>query len=277
MSNIIAGPGQGLPLPQGLSPAALVGAPFTPPTNQMSLQAGQSVIIPAGTWIVSGSGDVSALQYLDPVSGQWADLSEVGAPWITTIRSDGVNFRVANLSGVATGATVTAPGSGYNAPPTLVTPSAGNSQWQAIVGGSLGVVTMVAGGANYGIPPIVMVQLPPPPGVGAAGIAVLTAGAVTGITWVNTGAGYTFPPNISLVPAPNDPSIGVIQAASATVVLAGAGQVTGVVLKNGGMALAAEPTLTITGQGTGAAAVANPATWIAPAVDTITMQLASGF
>lgn len=274
MSDILAGPGQGLPLPQGLLPPSLVGAPFTPPTPQFELQAGQALVIPAGTWIVSGAGDVSGVQYKDPLTGQWLNLTTPGAPFTTIVRSDGVNFRVANLSGVVTGATVTTPGSGYNQPTTVVTPSAGSSLWQPIVGGALGAVTIASGGA-YGLPPIVMVPSPPAPGIASAGIAVLTAGAVTGVTWTNPGAGYTFPPPIWFIPNPADMS--VIQAASATVVLAGAGTVTGVVLKSAGAAAAALPTLTITGQGTGAAATVLPATEVAPANDTITLQPASGF
>jgi hypothetical protein len=274
MSQIIAGPGQGLPLPQGVMPPVLVGAALTPVSNQVPLQAGQSLIIAAGTWIIAGAGDVSAVQYLDPLSGQWLNLTTPGAPFTIIVRSDGVNFRVANLSGVVTGATVTTPGSGYNQATTVVTPSAGTSQWQAVVGGALGAVTITSGGA-YGLPPMVVVPAPPSPGIAAVGIATLTGGAVTGVTWLNPGAGYTFPPPIAFVPSPNDTT--AIQAASATTVLAGAGTVTGVFLKNAGASAAALPTLTITGQGTGAAATVLPATEVAPANDTITMQLASGF
>lgn len=276
MANIIAGPGQGLPPPQALYPNLLYTTPFTAPTNLVELQAGQALTIPAGTWIVTSQGDVSAVEWLDPVTQQWKPLTQVGAPFGVTIRSDGFNFRVANLSGVATGANTSAPGSGYVQGSTTVTPSAGNSQWTAIVGGSLGAATITAGGANYSIAPIVFVPSPPPPGIPAVGRATLTAGVVTGITWDAVGAGYPYPPQVLLIPSPNDPSLEAIQPAKATVVLGGAGTVTGVLLNSFGTPQATEPTLTIGGVGTGAAATLLPATWVAAANDQILIQPASG-
>ena len=276
---MLAGPGQGLAPPQALYPPQLYTTPFTAPSNQVELEAGQALLIPAGTWIVAASGDVSAVQWLDPVSGQWIDLTQVGTPFGITIRSDGFNFRVANLSGSVTGATVTTPGTGYAQATTTVVPSAGNSTWQAVVGGSLGAATITAPGSGYTIPPIVFVASPPPPGINALGHAVVTGGAVTGIVWDNPGAGYLTPPNIVLVPSPNDPALQAIQPAKATVVLgtgAGATGVTAVLLKNAGAPQATAPTLTIAGTGTGAAATVLPATAVAAAGDTITIQPASG-
>lgn len=276
MANMIAGPGQGLPPPQALYPNVLYATPFTAPTNTVELQAGQALTIPAGTWIVGAVGDVSAVQYLDPVTQEWTNLTEPGTPFGITIRSDGFNFRVANLSGVATGATVSTPGSGYAQASTVVTPSAGNSQWTAVVGGRLGAATITAPGANYSIAPLVFVPAPPPPGVCAVGHATLVAGAVTAITWDNPGAGYPYPPQVLLIPSPNDPALETIQNAKATVVLAGAGTVSAVLLNSFGSPQATAPTLTISGIGTGAAATLLPATEVAAANDTITIQPASG-
>jgi hypothetical protein len=275
MSNLLAGPGQGLAPPQALYPPLLYTTPFTAPTNQVELEAGQALLIPAGTWIVAG-GAVSAIQWLDPVSGQWIDLTELGTPFGKTIRSDGFNFRVANLSGSVTGATVSAPGTGYAQATTTVVPSAGNSTWAAVVGGSLGAVTITAPGANYTIPPIVFIASPPSPGINALGHAVLTAGAVTGVTLDNPGAGYLTPPNILLVPSETDPALATIQPAKATVVLGAGGGVTAVLLKNSGAPQTALPDLTISGTGTGATATVLPATIVAAAGDTITIQPASG-
>jgi hypothetical protein len=276
MANIIAGPGQGLPPPQALYPNLLFTTPFTAPTNEVELQAGQALLIPSGTWIVQSTGAVSAVEWLNPVTQQWTPLTTVGEPIGLTIRSDGYNFRIANLSGVATGATVGTPGSGYVQNSTTVVPSAGNSQWSAVVGGSLGAATITAPGSGYTIAPIVFVPSPPPPGIAAVGRATLTAGAVTGITWDVAGAGYPYPPQVLLIPSPNDPALESIQPAKATVVLGGAGTVTAVLLNNFGSPQATEPTLTISGIGTGAAATLLPATWVAAANDTITIQPASG-
>lgn len=283
MSDILAGPGQGLPFPQALYPPSLWTTPFTAPTNQVGLQAGQSLLIPAGTWIVSGGGTnpVTGVFWKNPVTGVWTPLTAAGDPFALTIRSDGFNFLVANNSGQPTGATVTTPGTGYTQATTVVTPSAGNSVWQAIVGGALGTVTITNGGGPYTVPPIVMVPAPKPPGIAAVGIAVLTAGAVTGVTWLNAGAGYgpTTPPNIVFVPAaPADLGLSAAQTAQATVALAAAQTgVTGVLMVSAGAPAAALPTLTITGQGTGAAATVTPADEVAAANDIVTIQPASGF
>lgn len=274
---MIAGPGQGLQAPQALYPVTLHNSPFTAPTNQVTLQAGQTVTLPAGSQIVSW-GAVSALQFKDPVTGQWLNLSTPGEPGAMQLRSDGFNYRVANLSGVATGAVVSAAGSGYVQATTVVTPSAGNSQWHAVVGGTLNPpVTITVPGANYSMPPVLYIAAPPSPGVPATGIASLTGGAVSGITLTNFGAGYTSPPKIVLVPNPTDPNAdSIIQNAAATVGLTGAGTVTAVLLVNSGMALAAEPTLAVAGSGTGATATAAPAAWVAPAQDLILITPGSG-
>lgn len=282
MSDILAGPGQGLPFPQALYPPSLWTTPFTAPTNQVGLQAGQSLLIPAGTWIVSGgtTNPVTEVQWKDPVTGQWFPLTTPGEVYALTLRSDGFNFRVANVSGVATGATVTAPGTGYVQATTVVTPSAGNSVWQAIVGGALGTVTITNGGGPYSVPPIVMVAAPKPPGIAAVGVAVLTAGAVTGVTWLNAGAGYgpTTPPSLVFVPASfADQGLSAAQTAQATVAMAAAQTgVTGVLMVGAGAPAAALPTLTITGQGTGATAEVLPDTIVAAANDIVTIQPASG-
>jgi hypothetical protein len=281
MSDMIAGPGQGLPPPQALYPAWLYANPYTAPTNRFTLSAGCAAMIPPGTWVVAG-GAVSALQWKDPVNGVWNNLTLLGQAFGRTIRSEGFNFRVANLSGGVTGATVTAPGSGYAQNNTTVVPSAGNSQWQAIIGGALGAATVVTGGSGFTLTPTVFVPAPPYPGVCATGHAVLTSGAVTGIVWDNPGAGYPYPPQIVIVPDPQEPSLqpgyqGVgIQPATATVVLAGAGTVTAVLLLSAGIPQATLPSLTITGQGTGATATVLPATEVAAASDQITIQPASG-
>lgn len=269
----IAGPGTGLPAPQALYPVTLNNTAFTAPTNRLSLQAGQATLVPAGTWLISG-GAPSAVQYLDPVTQQWTNLTVFGAPFIEMVQSDGFTSRVANLTGVATGATVSAAGSNYVQGTTVVNPSTGNSRWVAVVGGALATPTVGAAGANYGLPPVVSIAAPPPPGVAATATAALTAGAVSGITLTSVGAGYRSPPAIVLVPSSTDPNVGTIQNATATTTLTGAGTVTAVLLQNFGTQLAAAPTLAVAGAGSGATAVTVPVTgsWVAPASDTIIIQ-----
>lgn len=265
----------GLPPPQALYPITLNNAPFTSPTNRISLLAGQAMLVPAGTFLATG-GTVSALQYLDPVTQQWANLTIPGAAWVEMVQSDGFTTRIANLSGVATGSNVTAAGTNYVQASTVVTPSAGNSRWQAVVGGALTAPTIPSGGggANYSLPPVVHIAAPPYPGVTATGTATLTAGAVTAIALTNTGAGYLTPPSIVLVPSSSDPNINTIVQARAVTTLTGAGTITAILLVNFGTQLAAAPTLAVSGTGSGATATTLPVTgsWVAPATDTIIMQ-----
>ena len=285
MGDILAGQGQGLQFPQALYPISLYTTPYTAPTNRISLQAGQMLVIPAGTWIVSGGAvnPVTGIFWKDPVTLQWLPLTTPGEVFSMTIRSDGFNFAVMNNSGSPTGATVTTPGTGYNQLTTQVTPSAGTSVWQAIVGGALGAVTITNGGGPYTVPPIVMVAAPKPPGIPAVGNATINgAGVVTGITWINAGAGYgpVTPPQIVLAPA-NQVDALTAMTATATVALGTTAALTsgvqGVVMLSPGAPAAALPTLTITGAGTGAAATVTPATIVAAAADTVIIQPASGF
>ena len=293
MADIISGPGQGLPAPQALYPPLLWATPFTAPTNRFVLGAGQALAIPAGTWIVEG-GDVTTIQWHDPVDRQWHNLVRSPAVpkdrerhWGTTIRSDGFNFRLANISGVATRALVDTPGSDYHHTTTHVVASQGNSRWRPIIGGALGTPTILEPGENYSIPPIVFVPHPPPPGICAVGHATLTNNQVTAITWDEPGAGYHRPPPILLLPDPFDPNLlefhehhffDAIRNAKAVVELTGHGTLTGVLLELFGEPLDTAPTLTITGQGTGAAAEVLPAAgdWMAQEDDECTIQPASG-
>lgn len=270
----IAGRSQGLPPPQALHPISLYTTAFTAPTNEVALAAGQALLVPAGMWLVSG-GALSGLQWLDPVQQQWQSLTNPGTPWEAQLIADSFNYRVINLSGVATGATVSAPGSDYLEETTMVNPSVGNSRWRAVIGGAVGTINIGEPGANYTVAPIVIIGRPPSPGVPAAATATIsTGGAVTAITITQPGAGYNATPQILLIPSTTDPnfSIGRIRQATATAVLSGEGTVTAVLLQNFGAPQASAPTLNIAGQGTGATATVLPAAWVAPADDLILMQ-----
>ncbi len=114
-------------------------------TNALSLQAGMSFIIPAGRYLV-GLGLYTSLQFLDPVTNIWRNNGAVGpggGPPVI-VESDGANWRLANTTGCAVGATITTAnatgcttGIGTTAVGTTVTPSTGGSVWVPIVGGAL--------------------------------------------------------------------------------------------------------------------------------------------
>lgn len=275
MPQILNGPGVGLPLPQQLYPAiALNSAPLTPPSNQFDLKPAATFVLPAGRWIVSTTATVCALQWLNPITQQWTNLAAPAA-FAMTIKSDGFNWRVANLSDSAFGGIVTAAGTGYAQATTTVTAGTGNSTWQPIVGGALGTFTVTAGGAGYSMPPNVFIPYPPYPGIAATATAAIGGGAVTSITIDQAGAGYLTAPTVFIRPNQFDPNYmngSITSGATATVALTGAGTVTGLLLVNFGQPLTSAPTLTVNGAGSGATATTNPSSVVAAATAIITVQ-----
>jgi hypothetical protein len=219
-------------------------------SNLVALQGGQ-VWAPPANWYRAVLGKYTNIQSFDFIGNIWRPTSAPGANafWYC----DGVNTRLANTSGCAVGALLTAAGAGYITPP-VVTASAGNSTWTAILGQVVSAIAITSGGTNYQYPPQVVIQAPPSPGIQATAVATITLGAVTGITIIDQGAGYTFPPQVTLINDPRDSTgaNGIVVAS-----LTGLGTVTGILCNNHGTPLAAVPTLTISGGGgTGAAATA---------------------
>ena len=267
-------PGEPLPIPGPMTPGvSVLGYEGPPPANRFSLVAAATRMVPPGRWLVGSTAAHTALEWLDPVAQQWTILAgNVSGGFALVIQSDGTNFRIANLSGAATGATISNAGTGYAQGTTVVTPSAGNSVWAPIIGGAVSSsVTIVAGGAGYTIPPHVYFGVPTQPGVQAQGHAVLTAGVVSSIVLDVAGAGYQVAPTVYIGPDPADPNFqaGLITAqASATCALTGAGTLTGLALTNFGDSQSSAPTLSITGAGSSAAATVLPASWVTPATDT---------
>src|SRR5262249_19310836 len=151
--------------------------------------------VPAGWWLYR-SGTNTQIEWLDPVSGVWTPVL-TSAVREYLLNSDGATQRIFNPVTTPVSGTVTAAGSGYAQANTIVTPNAGNSQGRAVVGGALASIVVgnnpagVAGGSNFSVPPIVDIPAPPAGGVQATANATITAGAVTAVTIVIAGAGYT--------------------------------------------------------------------------------------
>lgn len=274
MALRISGPGVGLPPPQALYPVTLNNTPFVAPSNAVTLTAGQTLTIPAGRWLATW-GSHSTIQYLDPVSQQWENILAIGAGAMQVF-SDGFSFRIANLSNVASGATVSAAGSGYAQASTTVTPSAGESTWMPIVGGAITALSVATGGSGYTMPPRVFIASPPSPGVSATGHATLTGGAVSALTVDTAGAGYISAPNVVIVADPNDPGTNIVNA-TATATVGGAGTLTAVLLVDFGVNVGTAGTgitLTVAGAGSSATAATVPAgaSWTAAASDQIVLQ-----
>lgn len=176
----IGSPGVGLPFP-GQNSSLIC--------DYRSLAPGQKHLIPAGEYQLV-LGPYTVYQLNDPVQG-WTTqvLASDGV-----VASDGVNHRIANLTGCVIGALVTTAGSGYLTPPTI-TPSAGSSTWQAIIGGMISTtVTVATAGVGFNHPPSILLPPPPAGGVQATCVASVSGGGITSVTMIGVGAGYTTAP-----------------------------------------------------------------------------------
>lgn len=246
---MLGAPGVGLQLPQYLYPSQLYLAPYDASNNYLTLAAGEAIQIPPGNWMV-GVGAVSCIQYTDPVTGIWRSdpASWSARDQVRAVTSDGINFRVANLTGCAVASVVTGNGSAYVQASTTVTSSAGGSTWQPIVGGMLATLSLVSVGANYGIEPLVFIPAPPSPGVQATAKATVANGTVASVTITNQGAGYPSgtAPIAQILPSPFDPNLssGITQA-TVTLSVIGAGSIAAVLCTNPGTTTTTAPTLSV--------------------------------
>jgi hypothetical protein len=262
---MIGGPGVSLPYPTNPYPAqpAVPGVSSAVWTNALYMGAATLWLVPPGWWAIK-CGAHSYVVYRDPVTQTLVPLCALGA--YATVNSDGNNFYLFNASGTPVQiATITDAGTGYVAATTVVTPNNGGSTWQVVVDGSVDTITVGndrfgnAGGTNFTIPPIVVVQAPPSPGVQCVALAALTSGAVSSIT-VETlfgnagGAGYTQAPSVFLIPDPSDPNLGAITVPACTSALnTPVGAITAVLQIYHGLGESAT-TLAITGAGSSATA-----------------------
>ena len=265
MAGPLGGPSN-LPVGQYLYPVSLTNGELVGAGNVMSLSGGQVLALPRGRFYVFLDG-YALLQYYDPTSTTWRTFAS-SRPSPTLVDSDGFNIRVANMTGCAIAAIVTTAGSAYVQGSTTATPSAGNSQWQPVIGGLLNrTISVSAAGAGYGIAPLVFIPPPPAPGVQASAVAVISSGTVSSITVVNQGAGYTTAPSVTILPCPLDPNYlsgSITSNATAVATLTGAGTLAAMLCTNPGAPFTTVPSLTIAGAGTSAAATIVPM-WTATA------------
>jgi hypothetical protein len=190
----------------------------------------------------------------------WRNVGDAGGR-TKYVDSDGVNFRLANVTGCVVGATVTSGGQNYTSAPTVAVAS-GGATFAAILGPYVSSVTVTNGGSNYTYPPNVIIQAPSgagtAAGVQATAVSTISNGAVSTVTMIDQGAGYTFTPTINLV---NDTRDTTGNGAAATPVLAGSGQVVALICTNHGTATGIStagvlPGITFSGGGgTSAAAI----------------------
>ena len=224
-------------------------------TNTLSLGAGETWMIPSGTYQIQ-PGPYTFLQWLDPVSNTWK-TRPTAATVSQFVNSDGSNWRLANTTGCVIGAVITSAtctgatnGIGAAANGVSCTPSAGASVWTTIVGGAIGATittaTTTAGtsvGSGYTYIPAVVIDAPPQGGLQATAVVTsLSTGTIlsTAIQVINQGAGYTTAPNMYFV---NDPRDTAGAGAVYVTTLTATGQLTGLYPTNHGTVLTAVPTL----------------------------------
>jgi len=189
------------------------GGPGVTPTNKLgfgnriSLAAGETWTISPAGWYWVLPGPYTTIQVNDPILQTWVAIGGCGTGNAEPIymSSDGINYRLANLTGQPVGATVTAAGTGFTSAPS-VTIASGNSIWRPVMGSYVSSVTISNAGTNYTYAPAVEFSAPPPGGVPATGVAVLSGSTIGSVTMINKGGGYTSPPTVTFV---NDPREGV--------------------------------------------------------------------
>ena len=194
-------------------------------------------------------GQYSVLQVYDSGLNYWRNVNVAQGAMIT-VSSDGQNFRIANTTGAPVGALITAAGSGgvngfygfnqqgaaitiQNGTTTLgntvftITPSAGGSQWNSIVGGAVNTTISVSGtvfqngafggtgsslvasaGSLYTKPPIIVFAPPAAQGsqpyVLPAAVCTISGGVINSVTVTQQGAGLVGLPSITVIPQPGD-------------------------------------------------------------------------
>src|SRR5262249_6756468 len=158
--------------------------------------------------------NTTVLQWWDPLETMWRVKEP--SPDYTNLNTDGVNFRLVNMSGVVSGVTIGAPGSGgtdgirpvqTRTTASIAPPAWGGAPAQAdayvIIGGSVPAPTVVKGGQNFLVAPLVCCDPPPVGGRQATFTCQINAqGVITGVTQVEGGAGYLSVPQFYIIPQP---------------------------------------------------------------------------
>jgi hypothetical protein len=280
-------------------------------------------------------GQYTNLQQYDGGTNNW-QIVQVTPYQSVTVSSDGANYRVVNSTGCPVGAVITAAGSGgingfygYTQGPGdavqpalslgsqitiqngivtagnalfTITPSAGGSLWNAIVGGAVNA-TMTFSGApvvyngNYGVtgtfgattggvvpaagtlytkPPIIAFSPPlnqgQQPYVLPTAIATISGGAINAITVIDQGAGLLGLPGVTVIPQPGDTTGGgaIIGWLAANNGNTGTGSVLAMWPAYYGTALTAAPTFTYGGTSNPAPTAVSIMNWTVTSITNTT-------
>jgi hypothetical protein len=268
-------------------------------TARISLGSGGVWYPPAGEYILTLDANTQ-LERWDPTEQVWAVFDDAGTGNGDYINTDGYNIRCRNITGVVSGNTITNAGSGMTngigATATGVSIAWGVSNTTGyptatgfvIIGGTVAAPTVTQAGSGFLVPPAIVIDPPPPGGIQASAIAVMTAAGSSGIasiTIVNAGAGYVTSPNFYVIPQPalyqggpsgsfaagGIPAPGLVYPSNAIpgnqntsstgaqltpAALTGSGTLTGIHMVNSGGGYTGAPTVTFTGGAGGVAVTA---------------------
>lgn len=222
-------------------------------------------LIPPGNFAVL-LGQYTFLQVYDANGQYWRiHRSPYGVP--VNVSSDGVNFRLANLTGSVVSGVITNSGSGYTSAPTC-TPNAGGATFRCVLGSAINTsVTITAAGTLYTLPPVLVIDPPPAGGIQATATCTISAGAVNAVTVTNQGAGYSSTPKITVVAQPGDTTGSGAILTAALITSAGvagaADTVCAIVPVTPGTARTTVPTLAFSGGGGASAAATAIMCWTA--------------
>ncbi len=205
------------------------GSNLYPPMT-IPLAGGQTYLLPGGQGVAGTFGSTTqgftgytltgqylinlgpycSLQMFDSTQNIWRNVPAAnGTPIFFS--SDGTNYRLANTTGCPVGAIVTTGlgglTNGFNT--ITVTPTAGSSTWNTIVGGSCpsGLVSVTTTGSGYVYPPQLIytpVNQGSSPYIMPTAVAVLTGGSISSVTVLSVGAGMLNPPSITVINRPGD-------------------------------------------------------------------------
>lgn len=240
--------------------------------------------------VINGSNVVNALKNTyryDFINGTFeiAEGSEIMITslqipysWFNiTARNNNNAFNFYWPSTVVQRLTITDGGSGYQTAPTVQIVGANTTQATATctISGPVSSFTVTAGGSGYGTSSSTAVIFSGGGGSGATATAIITAGALTGITLTNPGSGYSSPPTVTIgtdvlsvtitaggsgyisAPTVTFSGGGGITQATGTANIVG-GVVTSITLTSTGSGYTSVPTVTFTPTNGGTGATATP-------------------
>jgi hypothetical protein len=195
---------------RGVFPLPQTNPQLTGTVQVVTLASGGVYVLPAGNFLVT-TGANTALEWFDPLAATWRPLQPHQS--MGFINTDGCNYRLLNMTGTVTGATIGTAGSGgangigpVQTGTTLSIPASTTGAVAAgyvIIGGSVPAPTIIQPGTAFLVPPIICCDPPPVYGIQATFTCTINAqGGIATVTQVNPGAGYTSVPQFYVVPQP---------------------------------------------------------------------------